>query len=121
MTAAALAALSAGAAAQDSQTWQDATVSPTAEAAEATSTITKTLSIVHTETVWGQSANSSSTTWAASSQTSVPVEATSAEPSAAPIATPSVDQAAGVNGAAALSFDVMLAVVAAGAVTFWSS
>lgn len=104
IAAAALAAISARAVAED--------------ASQVTSTITKTLSIVHTETVYAQSANS--TTWSAESKTSSLVEETSApEPSAAPVATPSLGQN-GVNGAAVLSFDMMLAVVAAGAVTFWS-
>lgn len=100
IAAVALAAFSARAVAQD-------------DASQVTTTITKTLSMVHTETVYGQSA--SSTASSVESKTSSVAE----ETSAAPVATPTVGQN-GVNGAASMSFDMMLAVVAAGAVTFWS-
>lgn len=108
-------ALIALAVAQDSQTWDDASApAAVSTAAQATTTITKTLSLVHTETVYGNSTTASRTVSVVSQTSSVGAETTTA--GAAPVASGPT----GVSGAATLSRDIMLAVVAAGAAAFWT-
>lgn len=115
--ASALIALSASAVAQNTQTWDDNSApAAVSTVTQATTTITKTLSFVHTETVYGNSTTTSaSSTISIVPQTSVAAETTSV--GAAPVpAAPT-----GVSGAASMSRDVVLAVIAAGAVAFWTS
>lgn len=111
-------ALSSVTLAQDNSwaTWEDAPISTTYQA---TTTVTKTLEFVHTQTMYGKPSNG--TTYSAPSKTSAVLpESTPAKTSAATVATPSNAQGS-ISGATAMSYDMVLAVVAAGAVAFWSS
>jgi hypothetical protein len=104
-------ALSTVAAAQS--TWQDAEASTTYES---TTTITKTLEMVHTQTMYGPSpvanATTSSTSSYASATSSIVLPATTTPPV---VATPT-----GVSGAASVNMNIAFAVVAAGVAAFWS-
>lgn len=126
--ASALIALSVNAIAQDAQNWADAP-SPAAVSAptQLTTTITKTLEIVHTETVYNIPFNNSTvsvvsqtasivaepTPEESTPEETLPEETTSA--GAAPIATPT-----GISGADVMSRDLVFAVMAAGAVALLS-
>jgi hypothetical protein len=111
-----LIALAGNAVAQQPLSWSDA-ASPAAVSTttQATTTITMTLELVHTETVYPSS--NSTAAWSASSTAapSSPVAAETTSRGAAPVASPT-----GVSGASALSRDMAMAVIAAGAVALFS-
>ncbi|ETN45975.1 uncharacterized protein HMPREF1541_00157 [Cyphellophora europaea CBS 101466] len=115
--------------------WSDAAIST---AQQQTTTITKTLELIHTQTMYGTPPSSNSTTWASTTSSStiwsvpsktsssavlaessspVVAESTPARTTAPAVATP----AQTVSGVAPLKLDAVLAVVAAGAVAFWTS